>query len=261
MRGLAAVGLILLVAGCARPHLQLPVDPGSPLSDAAAIHQAVSAACAPVRTLTGEFSLAGRTGTQRMRGRVIAGLARPSSIRLEGVAPFGPPVFVLTAGADGAVLVLPRDHRVVRAAAAGAILEAITGLAWEPADLLAVLTGCVESDPVVVSGLQHRGGWASLQLRGGSRLWVERVGRGWQVRAASRDRWRIEYDQWTTTFPARIAIRSTSDPVVDLVVTVAQSETNMDVDAAAFRAVVPEDAMPMSLDALREAGPLGEPAR
>mgnify|MGYP003346220673 CR=1 FL=1 len=46
------------------------------------------------------------------------------------------------------------------------------------AELLAVLTGCVESDPTVVTGLQHRDGWASLQLRGGSRVYVQRTGGG-----------------------------------------------------------------------------------
>ena len=259
MRRLAAVGLLLIGAGCARPQLQLPTDTGTPVSDASAIHATVAAACAPVRTLTGEFALAGRAGRQRMRGRLIAGLARPASMRLEGVAPFGPPVFILTAGPDGAVLVLPRDRRVVRAPAARDILGAITGLSWEPDDLLAVLTGCVEPDPMVVSGLRHRGGWVTLQLRGGTTLYVEPLGSRWRVRAATRDRWQVVYDEWTTTFPSRIGIRSRSDATVDLVVTVTQSEANVAIDQTAFRATLPPDAEPMSLDELRAAWPLGEP--
>lgn len=259
MRRLAAVALLLVGAGCARPHLQLPTDVGAPLPDPTIIHAAVASACAPVRTLTGEFALAGRTGRQRMRGRLIAGLARPASMRLEGVAPFGPPVFVLTSDADGAALVLPRDRRVVRAPAAQDILGAITGLAWEPADLLAVLTGCVEPDPVAVSGQGHRGGWVTLGLRGGATLYVERVGPRWSLRAARRSGWEIVYDQWTTSFPSRMTIRSRPESTVDLVVTVTQSEANVPIDPAAFRAAVPPGAEPMSLDDLRAAGPLGEP--
>ena len=42
-----------------------------------------------------ELGLAGRAGSQRLRGRVVAGFERPASMRLEGVAPFGPPAFTI----------------------------------------------------------------------------------------------------------------------------------------------------------------------
>jgi len=41
--------------------------------------------------------MSGRAGRQKVRGRVVAGFARPASMRLEGVAPFGPPAFILVA--------------------------------------------------------------------------------------------------------------------------------------------------------------------
>ena len=79
----------------------------------------------------------------RLRGRVIAGFERPASMRLEGVAPFGPPAFILVARGGDATLLLPRDERVVRGASPEDVLGALTGVALAPADLLAVLTGCV----------------------------------------------------------------------------------------------------------------------
>ena len=43
---------------------------------------------------------------------------------------------------------------------------------------------------------------------------------------------------------------------VDLSASVSQIETNVDLDAAAFDVVVPADARAMTLDELRNAGPL-----
>src|SRR6476646_11200910 len=107
----------------------------------------LSAACAGVRTLTAEIALSGRAGRQKLRGRVIAGFARPASMRLEGVAPFGPPGFILVSRGGDATLLLPREERVVTGASPEDVLGALTGVALAPADLHAVLTGCVLPDP------------------------------------------------------------------------------------------------------------------
>ena len=49
-----------------------------------------------------------------MRGRAIAGFDLPGSLRLEGVAPFGPPAFILAGRDEAATLLLPRENRVLR---------------------------------------------------------------------------------------------------------------------------------------------------
>ena len=49
-------------------------------------------------------------------------------MRLEGRAPFGRPVFILTSEQDRAVLTLPRDGRVLTGATAAAIVEALAGV-------------------------------------------------------------------------------------------------------------------------------------
>lgn len=247
----------LALAGCAPRRLTLPTDPGTPLPDAAALHAAVSMACANVRSLTAELRLSGRTGDRRVRGRLVAGFERPASMRLEGVAPFGPPAFILAARGSEAVLLLPRDRRVVSGEPPEAILGALTGVSLAPADLQALLTGCVVPAPRAVRGRLHGNGWASIELDGGATIYLQREDRTWQLRAARRAGWQIEYDEWQNAFPETVRLRSIAQPAdVDLTATVAQLETNQDIDAAAFTVDVPPEASPLTLEELREAGPL-----
>src|SRR5688572_33277039 len=111
-RGRAPCILIFAIcissAACGPRRITLPSDPGTPLPDFAQIHAQLSSACAGVRTLTAELGMSGRAGDERLRGRIHAGFARPASMRLEGVAPFGPPVFILAARGNAATLLLPR---------------------------------------------------------------------------------------------------------------------------------------------------------
>ena len=213
-------------------------------------------ACRGARTVTAELSLAGRAGTQRLRGRVVSGFERPASMRLEGVAPFGPPAFILVARGDTATLLLPRDNSVLRGARAEDILGALTGVALAPADLQAILTGCVMAAPKAVAGRTHANGWASLDLEGGATLYLQRQGASWQLRAARRADWRIDYPEWQGAFPRRVRLQSGPAAMVDLEAVLAQLEANVDLDAAAFDVLVPPEALSITLDDLRASGPL-----
>src|SRR5690348_11136026 len=165
---------IALSAACAPRTATLPTDPGAPLPDAAAVHARVTESCRTVKTLTAELALAGRAGDQRLRGRVVAGFERPASMRLEGVAPFGPPAFILAARGRNATLLLPRDQpRVLRGAPPENILGALTGVTLGPADLQAILTGCVAPMPQPTNGRQHASGWASIDLAGGATVYLQ----------------------------------------------------------------------------------------
>jgi hypothetical protein len=247
---------LCLIGACATRRINFPTDTGTPLPDAATIHQQVSAACRGVRTLTMELALSGRAGSQRLRGRVIGGFERPASMRLEGVAPFGPPAFILVTRGQDATLVLPRDNGVVRGARAEEILGALTGVALAPADLQAVLTGCVEPAPEMVDGRLHQGGWASITLRGGAVVYLQQRNGAWQVVAARRDGWAIEYPAWQAQLPQQVHLQSTGAVPVDLTARVSQLETNVDVDASAFDVTVPPGAVTVTLEELRESGPL-----
>ena len=243
--------------GCAHPRLALPTDPGAPLPDFLAIHTQVSSACAGVRTLTSELALSGRAGRQRLRGRVVAGFARPASMRLEGVAPFGPPAFILAARAGTAVLLLPRDSRVLRGARAEDILGALTGVMLGPADLLAILTGCVAPAPQPTAGRVHGNGWASIDLMGGTTIYLQKRSDAWQLRAARRAGWQIEYPMWSGAFPPSVRLQSEGPALmVDLTAALSQVETNVDLDENAFTVTVPNDAEAITLDELRQNGPL-----
>src|SRR5512138_3465167 len=116
---------ITFLTACAPRRLALPTDTGAPFPDFADVHAQLSTACRGVRTMTAELGLSGRAGSDRLRGRVHAGFARPDSMRLEGVAPFGPPAFILAARDRTATLLLPRESSVLRDQQADAILGAL----------------------------------------------------------------------------------------------------------------------------------------
>src|SRR6266513_369518 len=88
-----------------------------------------------------------------------------------------------------------------------------------PADLQAILTGCVVPMPQAIDARQHANGWASIDLLGGATLYLEPVRKSaavgrtlsgspnpgapnsgsphWQLRAARRAGWQIEYQAWS----------------------------------------------------------------
>ncbi len=238
--------------------MSLPSDAGSPLPAFAQVHGEVSAACRTVRTLTVELSLTGRAGAGRLSGRVVSGFEQPGSMRLEGVAPFGPPAFILVARGGVAKLVLPRENRVLSEASADEVLGALTGVALAPADLQAILTGCVTSAPVAAGGRLHQGGWASIDLDGGAIVYLRREGAVWRVRAARRGDWQLDYPTWQGAFPRVVRLRSGAG-MVDLEATLSQLEANIDLDPAAFEVAAPPGARAITLEQLRDAGPLREP--
>lgn len=247
----------VLWSACAPRLIRLPADPGSPVPGFADIYRGATAACAGVRTLTAELALSGRAGGRSIRGRAIVGFERPASMRLEGVAPFGPPAFILAARGGRGTLLLPRDDRVVRETPPEEILGALTGVALAPADLQAVLTGCLAAGGEPMSGRLHENGWVSVDLGDATRLYMEREGTMWQPRAGRRPGWEVEYPAWQGPFPETVRLRSSNPAVeVDLTAGMSQLETNLSIDPAAFTVNVPRDALPMTLAELRDAGPL-----
>jgi outer membrane biogenesis lipoprotein LolB len=249
---------VCVIPACGPRRVALPTDTGTPFPDFAQVHQTLSATCRGVRTLTAELALAGRAGPDRLRGRVQAGFTRPSAMRLEGVAPFGPPAFILVARERTATLVLPRESGVLRGAQADEILGALVGVALGPADVLAILTGCVVPDPKPAAGRLHQGGWASISLMDGAELFLRRPAATWQIRAARRNGWQIEYPDWNGQFPPVVRLISDAQAVaVDVTASLSQIQANTDLDAAALTAVdIPSDARPVTLEQLRAAGPL-----
>jgi len=127
------------------------------------------------------------------------------------------------------------------------------------ADLQAILTGCVVAAPQPTEGRRYANGWASIDLAGGATIFLQPTAGGtWTLRAARRAGWQIEYPAWSGGFPQTVRLQATQPALmVDLTVGLSQIETNKDLEDAAFNVNVPRDAEAITLDELRESGPLG----
>jgi hypothetical protein len=262
-RAAACVGLVLLAAAlpaCAPRRLQLPSGDGEPFPAYADAFREATAGCRDVRTISAELGISGRAGGQKLRGRATAGIAAPASIRLEGTAPFGPPVFVLAADGARATLLLPRDNRVASGESPAAILDALVGLHLDPADLLSILAGCVVPDPQAVAGRGFSGNWARIDLADGASLYLQRDGgQRWSVRAGARRALRVEYEGDGPGLPTAVRVTvAGSGAASDIRLAMSQVDVNGVLGPEVFRVKVPPDAQPISLDELRQAGPMGE---
>lgn len=254
---------LVLVNGCAsRSGIRLPAGPGRPLTAYAATYEAATAACRQVSTMELVLALRGQVGGTRIRGRVRAALARPSSVRLEGVAPFGPPRFVLVAAPGRAVLVLPRDREIVTGAELGELLAVLTGLPLEEDDLHAVLTGCLAYDARPTGGRAHPGGWAVVDLAPAGRVYLRSVDDELIVVAGSRPGLFIEYFDHVRGLPRRVAVRTTAaEPVAMVAATMSQVHLNIDLPPAVFEVEGADAFRAITLDEWRPgAGPLAEPS-
>ena len=208
------------------------------------------------------LAIEGETGDTRLRGRVRGALARPAALRLEGIAPFGAPAFVLVAGGAPAVLLLPRQRRVVADATGKQLLELLAGLPLGPADLRAVLTGCLVPDPVAIGARTYRNGWVGVQLQGDATLYVNHVDGKPLIVAGRSGGLSVVYGDHMRGMPRRIHLRTTTSGgvITDVTATLSQVSINVEIDERAFAGLVPGDFTPTSIDTLRpDAGPLAVP--
>ena len=210
----AAICLIVagmaLAAGCApKVRIALPPGDGTPVADVQAVAAEARTSCRAPAALTADLRLSGRIDGERVRGTLQVGVA-PDAMRLEGLAPFGAPVFVLAAQPSGAVLLLPRDNAVARATSAAALLDAIVGVALGPADLLAIVSGCGLADWQATGAAAYGETWRRLDVGDRRRLWLRRdgaAGAGLVLAAAEDDQWRIEYTRTGNGWPTAIRLQ------------------------------------------------------
>jgi outer membrane lipoprotein-sorting protein len=245
----------LAASACAARLPARPAGPDRPDPAAVDAFTRATRACAGLATLTAEVRLSGRAGGERLRGTLHAGLAAPAALRVEAVAPFGPPVFILAGRDDRATLLLPRDDRVLREAAVPQVLERLTGLALSAADLRLVLSGCLADPARPGDGRAFAGGWQTVTLASGIVAYLRDVDGVPIVVAADRGEWRIDYAQHQNGFPRQVRLRRDAGDV-DLTAALSQLEINTPIDPRAFEVAVPADAVPMTLEQLRAVVPL-----
>jgi hypothetical protein len=256
-----AVVLVLATAACAPKRLVLPGGPGTAVTDSRVPFEQASSLCRGVRTVRTTIALSGRAGGQRLRGTLIAGLEQPDALRLEGVAPFGPPAFILVAHDESATLLLPRDNRVLTGVSAADILEALAGIRLDPAALRGILTGCVVADPRPAAGRIFQNGWMAIDVGDGAIAYLRQERATWRTVAGLLPGLEVRYRRIEGGLPRQLQIQSRADQppavAVDVTLTLSDLSTNVTLNASAFELDVPPDAAPMTLAELRDAGPLG----
>ena len=210
--------------------------------------------CRDVQSLQAELALSGNAGPQKLRGRVLAGFA-PGAMRLEAVAPFGSPAFILAADGERGTLLLPRDRRILQNAAPEDILNALIGVRLGPDDLRAVLSGCVKANARPTSGREYGPDWLSVDLESGGTLYLQRQAGRWRLVAGRYGGLEIEYPQFAGEQPSQIIIRAGN---ANLTVGLSQLEVNGDLPRDELVAIkIPTGLQPITLEQLRNAGPLG----
>ena len=229
--------------------------------DFQAAYQTATAACGAVRTLTVSMALSGRAGSTKLRGRVDAGFEAPARARLEGIAPFGKPVFVLVADGTQGTLVLPRDDRVLADAPPDQMLEALAGVPLGATELRTIVSGCgfgAAAPPA--EGRRFANGWVSGET-GDATVYLRSAGKAWQIAAAARPPLTVVYDDYAAGRPAAVRVRTEANGRVtaDLTLRLSEIDTNTTLDPRTFNIQpdLPAKPIPLTLEELRRAGPLG----
>ncbi len=264
MRWCPALAGLLLMTSCAT---RLPPRPaGAPLPDptaADAFATATALCTAPFRfAVEGELSLSGRAAGERVRGRVLFGLQEGGSIRLEAPAPFGAPFFILAGRNERAMLLLPRERRVLRDTGVAEVLERITGLALGADDLRLIISGCLVEKATPGEGRQWASDWKAVTIAP-NRVAYLRMQNGKPVlTAADFGAWHVDYAAHQANGVARsVRVRRASDNAIDITARIDQFTTGGPIDSRAWSVDVPSDADPMTLDDLRSIAPLAEKPR
>lgn len=247
--------LTIGAAACGTPRVTLPGGSGTPAQEFASAYTRARAACESVRVLQAELGLSGRAAGQRMRGRVLAGLI-PGALRLEGVAPFGAPVFILVADGPRGTLLLARDRRVVRDAPPEEILHALVGIRLGPDDLRAMLAGCVRSAAEPLAARSYGSDWFAIDLHAGGTVYLHRSDDVWRIVAGRYGGLEIDYPAFQRDRPSQVVLRGGG---LNLVLRLNQIEVNGELPREQLVALkIPDGVAPLSLEQLRTAGPLGQ---
>lgn len=261
---LCTLHFALLLASCAPKSLTLPTAASTPLTDLSPLAQALDH-CNGLTTVTAEIGLSGRAAGQRLRGTLHAGFATPDSIRLEAVAPFGGPFFLLAGAGGRATLLLLREDRVLRDTPASAILEALAGLDQTPSDLRAWVAGCPAGRGEIANARGVGPSWVAADMGPDRHLWLQRAATtgasppAWRLVVVQSAQLTVEFAEHTGTQPGRLRISRPGSPglaALDIRLALHQVERGVALPDAAFAIEVPADAVPITLEELRASGPL-----
>jgi hypothetical protein len=161
--------------------------------------------------------------------------------------------FTVRGTAEQATLVLRDGRRFVRAAVVD-LVHALIDVRLNPAQLLAILTGCLTPRPEFVDAVR-RGDWLVVTTTDAVAYLAPDDESGWALRAGTFDGLQVDNEQRGARWPSNIRI--TSDPgAVGPPVSITISgleilETDTTFDPSWFQPVVPAGATEISVDDLR----------
>lgn len=257
-RALAGLIVVLQLSACAARTPPRPTGTPTPDPTAADAFATATASCQGFRSIEGELSLSGSAGGERVRGRILIGLESGGFARLEAVAPFGAPFFILAGRHERATLVLPRERRVLKDTAVADVLGRITGLSLGADDLRLIVSGCLVDNASPADGRQWGGGWRAVTI-GPERVAYLRVQNGQPVlTAADYGPWHVDYSAHAGGFPRLVRVRRAGDAAIDITARIEQLDVNTQINPRAWDVAIPSDAEPMTLDELRSIAPLAD---
>jgi hypothetical protein len=246
--------LTAALGACATRAFVRPTGPSVPAPEGAMAWAEATARCGQVRSFRGALALTGRIGSRRIPGLASATLyvaaTRAGQIGIEARVS-GQLAFRLGGNAERATLLLREGNRVVMAPA-GDIVDALIGLPVPPDRLLAVLTGCV-----AVDGRFERAERFGDRLQITSRdaiVFLYQTAGQWTVRAGTFNSMLVDYRRVDAAGPREVFIQASAPPSsVAVTLRIMDPEFDPALPPSAFAVNVPADAMPLSLDELRDA--------
>jgi hypothetical protein len=121
-----------------------------------------------------------------------------------------------------------------------------------------VVTGCGFSVAEPSDGRTFPNGWTSIAL-GAETAYLRQSAGMWEVAAAASGPLTVTYADYAAGRPSTIRLRAQSQGRTDADITLRLSEVdiNTTLNPKAFEVDLPEHPVPLTLDELRRAGPLG----
>lgn len=256
---LAVIVSLGFLGACAAKPPTLPTGAGMPFPEFASAYASATAACGGVKTISAALGMSGKAGSTKLRGRIDAGFAAPDRARLEGVPPFGKPVFTLVAKDGRGTLVLPREDRVLADAPPEQIVEALAGVPIGPAALRTAIAGC-GFGAAPTEGHTYSNGWVAATAAEGT-TYLRPHGQAWEVAAAQRGSVTIVYSDYEAGRPSTIRLRAVSEgrTTADITLRLSDVDINTTLEPRVFDITpdLPDHPVPLTLEELRRAGPLG----
>jgi hypothetical protein len=263
-RSAARTAVFVLLAGAAAcSTVTLFVPPAGPGTAAPEGERALAdavEACRDVTSITAIMRLRGRLGDRRVPSVTLRGAATiDGHVRLL-LSAAGSTRFVVSGRGGTATLYLHDDNRTLTAPA-GDIVEALMGMRIGPVRLLRVLSGCITTDPAYRSA-ERLGDLLRVQTAD-AQLFLASAGGRWQTIWGRFDELNVEYRGYASGAPTQVLLGTdaTHDPRVQLQLTIDERTINETLAPEAFDYRPPPGATPMTLEELKQAGPLGRQKR